>query len=618
MELLSQRENDLFVIEPSDISNYKNHHFFFKMSEKLLSTGCQLNCSGRGECLNGTCYCQIRFEGSECKTINFYYHVVFASIFFLLALTSVIQLVMCIHAEFLRMKKNPSILRACRITTQKCIYFLVFLASILRGAYFAAPTIGSEWSTSLMSAYYPVVLTGSSLIVCFWAEVFHLPEIRWERPRFLSKSYLGFITFNIINYTLLLAELILIQVQEEKEFYTHVFNGCFAVLMFICVVFFLVYGVEVFVKVRGGFTVSQVPSVINNSSRIVSPATDEMILGESVCLKNMDRSELETSETLLTEANLNYSSFNNTSTSNNNNNNKNTKEIKNTHDLHYGQLVNTSQLHQSRLGLLSQAVMMMVTVGFLFAETMGEFWKSKVDLSRLNTHDVIFRIFEVGVAVWFPCVLWNCIRPEQLWCLNPKKILERLPPSIRDVRGAGNLKEQQSHADNSDDDDDKGPECWICYDDDRTDAGPFINPCNCRGDVGAVHHDCLRRWLVESADNPDALKCKVCSAEYMVEKGSTFSLKQGFTPLQWVQTVSLVSAMCIASGGGWAICYFYPQSTVKLLIVGANLVLQCVFLRFLGLNTVSAYQRAKVSAMKIVNARIRGGRESSSIPSPRT
>eukprot|EP00096_Caligus_rogercresseyi_P011933 TRINITY_DN484_c0_g1_i1.p1 TRINITY_DN484_c0_g1~~TRINITY_DN484_c0_g1_i1.p1 ORF type:complete len:273 (-),score=37.81 TRINITY_DN484_c0_g1_i1:218-1036(-) len=269
--------------------------------------------------------------------------------------------------------------------------------------------------------------------------------------------------------------------------------------------------------------------------------------------------------------------------------------------------------------------MMMVTVGFLFAETMEEFWKSKVDLSQRNTHDVIFRIFEVGVAVWFPCVLWNCIRPEQLWCLNPKKILERLPPSIRDVRKRNQLGgrpniQTSSNGDNSDPEDDKGPECWICYDDERTDAGSFINPCNCRGDVGAVHHDCLRRWLVESADNPDALKCKVCSASYMVEKGSTFSLKQGFTPLQWVQTVSLVSAMCIASGGGWAICYFYPQPPVKLLIVGANLVLQCVFLRFLGLNTVSAYQRAKVSAMKIVNARIRGrGQEevnNGSTPSP--
>ena len=42
-------------------------------------------------------------------------------------------------SEFLRMKKNPSVLRACRITTQKFLYFLVFLASILRGTYFAAP-----------------------------------------------------------------------------------------------------------------------------------------------------------------------------------------------------------------------------------------------------------------------------------------------------------------------------------------------------------------------------------------------------------------------------------------------------------------------------------------------
>ena len=41
------------------------------------------------------------------------------------------------------------------------------------------------------------------------------------------------------------------------------------------------------------------------------------------------------------------------------------------------QLVNTSQLHQSRLGLLSQALMMIITVGFLFSETLEEFWKTK-------------------------------------------------------------------------------------------------------------------------------------------------------------------------------------------------------------------------------------------------
>ena len=46
-------------------------------------------------------------------------------------------------------------------------------------------------------------------------------------------------------------------------------------------------------------------------------------------------------------------------------------------DVTFDQLINTSQLHQSRLGLLSQALMMIITVGFLFSETLEEFWKTK-------------------------------------------------------------------------------------------------------------------------------------------------------------------------------------------------------------------------------------------------
>ena len=55
-----------------------------------------------------------------------------------------------------------------------------------------------------------------------------------------------------------------------------------------------------------------------------------------------------------------------------------------------------------------------------------------------------------------------------------------------------------------------GLECWICYDTDNETFGALIQPCACKGDVSMVHHDCLRRWLVESADNPDSLICKVC------------------------------------------------------------------------------------------------------------
>ena len=36
---------------------------------------------------------------------------------------------------------------------------------------------------------------------------------------------------------------------KDVQYYTHIFNGCYAGLMFIVVVFFLIYGVEVFFKV---------------------------------------------------------------------------------------------------------------------------------------------------------------------------------------------------------------------------------------------------------------------------------------------------------------------------------------------------------------------------------
>lgn len=39
--------------------------------------------------------------------------------------------------------------------------------------------------------------------------------------------------------------------------------------------------------------------------------------------------------------------------------------------------INISQLHQSRVGLLSQAIMLFFIVGFLCSETLSEFWKAK-------------------------------------------------------------------------------------------------------------------------------------------------------------------------------------------------------------------------------------------------
>lgn len=83
-------------------------------------------------------------------------------------------------------------------------------------------------------------------------------------------------------------------------------------------------------------------------------------------------------------------------------------------------------------------------------------------------------------------------------------------------------------------------ECWICYDSERQDAGPLIQPCSCKGDVSSVHHDCLKQWLMESTttpgrttsnplinpealinqtkNNPAAIKCNVCNEPYTFER----------------------------------------------------------------------------------------------------
>ena len=66
------------------------------------------------------------------------------------------------------------------------------------------------------------------------------------------------------------------------------------------------------------------------------------------------------------------------------------------------QQINISQLHQSRVGLLSQAFMLFIVVGFLCGETFGELWKARVPLYSRNWHDVVFRVIEVGVILWFP------------------------------------------------------------------------------------------------------------------------------------------------------------------------------------------------------------------------
>lgn len=39
----------------------------------------------------------------------------------------------------------------------------------------------------------------------------------WDKPQFLSKSFIGFAVFNVLTYSLLLAEFIITQLYSEED-----------------------------------------------------------------------------------------------------------------------------------------------------------------------------------------------------------------------------------------------------------------------------------------------------------------------------------------------------------------------------------------------------------------
>ena len=75
-------------------------------------------------------YLQIRYDGDDCRHINFSYHVAFASIFFLLALTSLIQLAMCIHAGIKMAKSGIEPISGSINNIIRNYYIIIFIFRI--------------------------------------------------------------------------------------------------------------------------------------------------------------------------------------------------------------------------------------------------------------------------------------------------------------------------------------------------------------------------------------------------------------------------------------------------------------------------------------------------------
>ncbi|XP_033643629.1 uncharacterized protein LOC117303515 [Asterias rubens] len=540
---------------------------FLTMMQSSASDVCPANCSGHGDCIDGLCICQLEYQGTECGDFNSAYFIAFGLIFYMLSACCTIQLILCIQSDFHRLK-NPSVYRALKVTTQKLLYFLVIIAALSRALYFSLKKyLPDTWADNMLSMYYPLLLSCLSLVVCFWAEAFHVSGKQHNNPGFLSKSYLFFLLFNILLYMLLFAEFVTMETSSlDYNLLRNIFNGCYAGLMTIEVFFFLVYGVEVFFKIKGAFT-----TIERSSSQSANPAHSPSS-GNSI-----DRIDSES-----------------TSLSND-------------------QSLDISVMHQSRIGMLFQGLLQIAMVLFLMFNVTEPQWKESLSIFKKNVHDVFFRIIEVGLALWFPCVLWRCRSPGSLWMLNPTRLFRQ----TRDEEKSQGIKKEEDwllcrkRAPTYDSTSDrarveKEVECWICYDPHRTDSGPMIQPCQCKGDVAYVHHDCLKRWLMESADNPEALHCTVCKSQYQLKTGSMCFLR-GFQLKHGLFTATSICLMAASPALVYLVIQRNPSNAASIISIGACILLEMIFLKYLGISCCNAYNRAKISSFRIMGSLVNNG-----------
>ncbi|XP_031551862.1 uncharacterized protein LOC116289124 [Actinia tenebrosa] len=485
---------------------------------------CPGNCNDRGACVAGSCVCEVRYSGGNCTDSNLGYNIGFGLTFYLLCVVCFLQLVLCIWSEFGKLKR-PSLAKACRPTVQKMLYICMIIACGSRGVYHSIQEYLPGWlAPNLFSVYYPIIMSGFSIIICFWAETFHVEGLQLDKPRFLSKSNIGFIIFNAFIYLLLAVQVITIEVTDynTKVYLHNIFSGIFASLMFLVLIFFLIYGVELYYKVRGAFMTTP-------SSR-----------------------------------------------------------------------VDCAQVTMSRLGLVSQAFFQLLISMYLMGEVMGKVWKDRLPVDSRNVLEILFRILEVAVALWFPCCLWNWKSPHQLWILNPNKLLLRQQSG--ENQNLLSSEKQTTSYDAIETKKGSDQECWVCYDNERRDAGDMIYPCQCKGDVAAVHHECLRRWLLElSTENHEVPKCKVCGSEYIfkLSHGRVW-LPSGLNVRYWLQAVLVLAVMVTSPIGAYILCISKAPTACKVLIIGICIIMEYLCLRLMGFNMMGAYRRARLTAITII------------------
>ncbi|XP_073213255.1 uncharacterized protein [Lepidochelys kempii] len=65
-------------------------------------------------------------------------------------------------------------------------------------------------------------------------------------------------------------------------------------------------------------------------------------------------------------------------------------------------------------------------------------------------------------------------------------------------------------------------ECFICREGDEMGRDALLHFCDCKNLI--AHQKCVLTWIQKGSDTQDRARCKVCTAEYQLQKGSVWRI----------------------------------------------------------------------------------------------
>jgi len=421
-------------------------------------------------------------------------------------------------------------------TGSRAVYFTLGLIDL--------PRISIQ--ENLFSSFYPFVLSGMFLIICFWAETFHVSGLKLDRPRFLTKSYVAFASMNIMVYGMLLTQYIGSHLLNNnlKVKLNEVVNGSFAVLMLVCLVFFLIYGVEIFCKVEGAFKPEQL-------------ATKKHI--------NVNFNQLFVSR--------------------------------------FGLVMQAGFLLAVTIFLMSEVLSKMWKENLPIGE------RNIFAVAYHVAEMALVLWFPCCLwNVYKPGELW-ILNPQKILDLQ-RNIKEEQPivcttPPPTNYNTFSSESETDEDEDDDDEEESKGKrECWICYDDENSEQ--LIQPCDCKGGTKYVHHGCLKKWLMErpAENNKEAICCSVCKAQYDVESDmSSAWVLSGQKVRAWSQTLIVAVTLVLLPVSLFFLWKRIASGPLKVGMAFGLFFTELLLLRLLGFNFVKAYGVTKRSALRILGRR---------------